>query len=190
MTCIAAVADGRRVWIGGDSAGVAGWSLNLRADEKVFTNGPFIMGFTDSFRMGQLLRYALKAPDLPNSEQTDRYMVTSFVDAVRDCLKAGGVARKNTEAEECGTFIVGVRGQIYTVQSDYQVAKPLDDYAAVGRGADIALGSLYSARALSPEQRIRTALEAAEAHCGAVRRPFVVRHNGITVHSALLEAGA
>lgn len=37
MTCIAAITDGKTVWVGGDSAGVAGSSLEIRADEKVFT---------------------------------------------------------------------------------------------------------------------------------------------------------
>ena len=30
--------------------------------KKVFHNGEFIMGFTDSFRMGQLLQYKLQIP--------------------------------------------------------------------------------------------------------------------------------
>lgn len=179
MTCIVALTDGDRVWVGGDSAGVAGWSLSVRADEKVFTNGLFVMGFTDSFRMGQLLRYAFVPPDLPHDEDLDRYMVTSFIDHVRDCLKAGGVAKKSSEAEECGTFIVGVRDRLYVVMSDYQVAKLADGYAAVGCGADIALGSLYATPSISPECRIQIALSAAEAHSAAVRGPFVIRHNGL-----------
>ena len=53
------------MYIGGDRAGVAGLSLTVRADEKVFQNGEFLMGFTTSFRMGQLLRYSLKPPPPP-----------------------------------------------------------------------------------------------------------------------------
>ena len=36
MTCIAAIAEKGKVYIGGDSAGVAGLDLTIRADEKVF----------------------------------------------------------------------------------------------------------------------------------------------------------
>lgn len=180
MTCIAAVADGERVWIGGDSAGVAGWSLELRADEKVFTNGLFVMGFIDLFRMGQLLRYAFVPPEPPSDrEQMDRYMVTDFVNAVRQCLKDGGFAGIKDQVEQGGTFIVGIRSYLYVVESDYQVGKLVEGYAAVGSGADIALGSLCSTRSLSPEQRIKMALDAAESHCASVRRPFVVKHNGL-----------
>ena len=53
MTCIVGIADGAKVWIGGDSAGVAGWSLTVRADEKVFAVGtgtdlsPAVSAFAD-----------------------------------------------------------------------------------------------------------------------------------------------
>jgi hypothetical protein len=60
MTAIVGLTDNGTVHIGGDSAGVSDWSLTIRADSKVFTNGPYVMGFTTSLRMGQLPRYALK----------------------------------------------------------------------------------------------------------------------------------
>ena len=52
MTCIVGLIDGRRVWMGGDSAGVSGLDITVRADAKVFRNGDFLIGFTSSFRMG------------------------------------------------------------------------------------------------------------------------------------------
>ena len=186
MTCIAAVSEGERVWIGGDSAGAKDWSIAIRADEKVFCNGPFIMGFTSSFRMGQLLRYAFTPPDLPSNDDMDRYMVTVFVDAVRQCLKTGGLAQVKDQVEAGGIFIVGVRGSLYVIESDYQVGKYADGYAAVGCGADIALGSLFTSRGQPPDSRIRKALEAAEAHSSGVRGPFVIKHTGLIA----LEASA
>ena len=57
MTCIVGLIDGRRVWMGGDSAGVSGLDITVRADAKVFRNGDFLIGFTSSFRMGQLLAF-------------------------------------------------------------------------------------------------------------------------------------
>jgi ATP-dependent protease HslVU (ClpYQ) peptidase subunit len=63
MTCIVGVNHNGNIYIGGDSAGVAGLQLQIRSDEKVFLTGDFIMGFTTSFRMGQLLRYAFSPPE-------------------------------------------------------------------------------------------------------------------------------
>ena len=42
MTCIVGYRDDNNVYIAGDSAGVAGYSLQIRADEKVFRNKDFI----------------------------------------------------------------------------------------------------------------------------------------------------
>ena len=65
MTCIVAVTDGQTVVIGGDSAGAAGQELRIRADPKVFLVGSFAIGFTTSFRMGQILRYSAHLPEPP-----------------------------------------------------------------------------------------------------------------------------
>ncbi|KKN17732.1 hypothetical protein LCGC14_0962700, partial [marine sediment metagenome] len=63
MTCIVGfIDDGGKAWMGGDSAGVAGHHTHPRRDPKVFRVGPVLIGYTSSFRMGQLLRYHLKIP--------------------------------------------------------------------------------------------------------------------------------
>jgi ATP-dependent protease HslVU (ClpYQ) peptidase subunit len=173
MTCIVGIKEDGIVYIGGDSAGVGGLSLTVRADPKVFIKGEFIMGFTSSFRMGELLQYKLPIPLRPQEVDIYEYMVTSFVDAVRDCLKNGGYARKDKEAEEAGTFLVGYRGRLFCIESDYQVRESTFPYDAVGCGADIALGAMFSTEGM-PENRILNALEAAEQFSAGVRRPFKV----------------
>lgn len=175
MTCIVGLVDNGKVYIGGDSAGVGGYSLVIRADEKVFINDEFIMGFTSSFRMGQLLRYSLNPPMYHPDVDLTKYMVTDFVNAVRDCLKTGGYATKEKDVETGGFFLVGFRGKLFQIECDYQVRVPSLNYDATGCGQDIALGSMYSSEGLEPEKRIIQALEAAEQFSAGVRRPFVVK---------------
>jgi ATP-dependent protease HslVU (ClpYQ) peptidase subunit len=178
MTCIAAVAQGGRVWMGGDTAGVAGWDVSTRRDEKVFRIGEAVVGFTTSFRMGQLLRYRLTLPPAPAGEELARYMATEFIDAVRDCFREGGWAKKNAEQEEGGTFLIGLRGRLFQVDSDYQVAEPADLYEAVGSGFAYAKGSLCTSAGRRPAERVRLALEAAAKHCIGVRAPFTILRAG------------
>ena len=71
MTCIVAWLEDEKICIGGDSAGVAVYNMQIRADEKVFKNGEMVFGFTSSFRMGQLLRFSLILP--PKKENQDDY---------------------------------------------------------------------------------------------------------------------
>jgi ATP-dependent protease HslVU (ClpYQ) peptidase subunit len=173
MTCIVGLSTKGKVFIGGDSAGVSGWNLEVRKDSKVFRNGSFVFGFTSSFRMGQLLRYKFEAPEI-NTDDIYKYMVTSFVDSIRDCFKGGGYASKEKEQESGGVFLVGLKDRLFEVDSDYQVGESLNGIASCGCGDQIAKGSLFSSRGKSPEARVRTALEAAESFSAGVRGPFII----------------
>jgi ATP-dependent protease HslVU (ClpYQ) peptidase subunit len=174
MTCIVGLVDKGRVYIGGDSAGVAGLSVSIRADEKVFANGPFIMGFTTSFRMGQLLRYKLE-PAAQTIKQGDmEYMVTSFIDSVRKCFTDNGFGSGSTG----GTFLVGYKSKLYTIDTDYQVGVSADPFDAVGCGTDLALGAMYATKGQDPKKRITTALSAASTFNGGVMAPFLILEQG------------
>ncbi len=175
MTCIVGIQTPTGVIIGGDSGGLAGYTLSHRADPKVFINGDYLIGFTSSFRMGQLLRYAdLPKPLERQGEDLDRFMTTEFVEAVRKVLKEGGFAKKDSEQEEGGVFLIGVSGRLYRMEADYQLGWTTDGYNACGSGQDIACGVLHATRRSDPKRRVRRALEAAEHHNGGVHGPFTI----------------
>lgn len=174
MTCIVGLVEKEKVLIGGDSAGVAGLALAVRQDEKVFRNGDFLFGFTSSFRMGQLLRYRFTPPRHHPSDDIVKFMSTDFVDGVRACLKEYGYAQKDKDQEIGGCFLVGFKGRLFLIDADYQVGLLRSPYYAVGCGAEIALGAMHATDGLKlkPEQRIKSALLAAEAYSAGVRGPF------------------
>lgn len=125
--------------------------------------------------MGQLLRYNLSVAGKPEEMSDREYMSTWFVDGVRSCLKSGGFARTNNGQEQGGVFLVGFRGSIYRIDSDFQVGIPVDPYDAVGCGEDFALGALHAMPAqLAVKTRITKALDAASAYSGAVAPPYVI----------------
>lgn len=176
MTCIVGLVDNDRVIIGGDTAGTNGWlGQTIRADVKVFHNGPYVMGFTTSFRMGQVLRYHadLRQPD---TWDIDKYMATTFVDECRRVLKEAGWMTINSGNEVGGTFLVGYRDRLYTVMSDWQVAQAVDGYDAVGCGDTLALGALFATKDSDqgPEDRVRLALDAASHHSAGVAPPYTI----------------
>lgn len=181
MTCIVGLEQDGIVYIGGDSAGIDSWNLAIcgRADEKVFItdSGEFIMGFSGSFRVGQLLRYALETPEQSQKKDDMAYMVTDFVDAVRNMQREKGVLKKDNELEEHeGAFLVGYKGKLYVVESDFQVGKPIENFTSIGCGSQVALGSMFATRNsnISPQNRIELALMAAEQYSAGVRGPFLI----------------
>jgi ATP-dependent protease HslVU (ClpYQ) peptidase subunit len=174
VTCIVGIETPKGVLIGGDSAAGPGYATIVRADTKVFRRDDYVFGFTSSFRMGQLLRYAGHLP-VVDTWDVDSFMATRFVDAIRGILKAGGYATTSEGAEHAGDFLVGTGQQLYAVYSDYQVARSSDRYAAVGCGAPFALGALHTMRAghsALARQRAEVALEAAAHLSAGVTAPF------------------
>jgi ATP-dependent protease HslVU (ClpYQ) peptidase subunit len=176
VTCVVGIAQGNAVTIGADSAGWDGSTLMVGAAQKVFRNGPLLIGYTTSFRIGNLLRYALRVPTHRDDQPDDSYLVNDLVDAIRQCLKAGGVAKKENEVESAGELLVGYRDSLYVVASDYSVLRPRDQYAATGCGYQFALGSLWQTATtrLGAESRVFQALGAAEHFDGRVRSPLDV----------------
>lgn len=176
MTCIAAVIDNGAVHMAADSAGVGGLSLHVRRDRKIHRVGDMLIGFTSSFRMGQLLGYSLKPPLHDPKLSTDGYMVTVFVEELRRVLKAGGYAKVENNTETGGCFLVGYRGRLFTIHSDFQVSESVWPFAAVGCGEDLANGALFATRTsgMLPSQRLTGALEAAEEFSAGVRGPWVL----------------
>jgi ATP-dependent protease HslVU (ClpYQ) peptidase subunit len=172
MTCIVGIAHKGRVYLGGDSAGVSGLDLTVRADEKVFRHGEFAVGFTSSFRMGQILRYVFTPPEIRHDEDLMSYMVKRFIPEVRTVLKDEGYAHIENNREHGGFFLVGVRGRLFEIESDFQVGEATSGVAAVGCGYAYALGSMFAQSKAAPETRLQNALEAAANFSAGVVAPF------------------
>lgn len=177
MTCVVALREQGVIYMGCDSGGVGGWYNRVnRVDPKIYRVDAMLIGFTTSFRMGQLLGYSLTLPHYHADVAVEKYMATAFIDAVRSCLKGGGWAEKEKEQERGGNFLVAYKGRIFQIYGDYQVGEREEPYDAVGCGFDLALGSLYSSqrgfRDPDPRRRVRLALEAAEAFSAGVHAPF------------------
>jgi ATP-dependent protease HslVU (ClpYQ) peptidase subunit len=158
VTCIVGiVTPERKVVLGGDSAGSNGFGIHTRRDPKVFKNGEFVIGYTTSFRMGQLLRFSFAQPDVKEGIDPYEYMVKAVVPAIMR------------------VFLIGWRGGLYRIEEDFQVAVEGHDFAAVGSGMYVAEGALYATRehpGITPMERLRIALEAAVEFNAGVRGPF------------------
>lgn len=174
MTCIVGVAEDGKVYIGADSMAAAGWNKSVTALRKVFRVGEFVIGYTSSFRMGQILQYHLDVRHQQDGETDERYMVVAFIEAVRQCLKDKGFARVSSNTEEGGSFLVGYRGSLYHVSDDFQVNRWANNIAACGAGEVAATAAMLALSHLAPEDRIRRALAISAELCNGVCEPFHV----------------
>lgn len=174
MTCIVAISENKKVYIGGDSASVAGNMTNITCLKKVFRVGEFLIGYTHSFRIGQLLQYQLQPPEHKEVISDLAYLSVDFVNTLRELFREHGVLEVVNNIESGSNFLVGYRGNLYNISYDFQVNQPLEGYDSVGSGMNVALGSLFSTTTGKPKKRIKKALKAASHHVTSVRPPFVV----------------
>ncbi len=176
MTCIVGIQKDGEVYLGGDSAGVHGgtYEIESRTHPKVFANEEFVMGFTSSFRMGQLLQYGFTPPEHSPRKDDMKYLVCDFVDAIRELYKQKGYLEKHNEIETGGIFLLGYRGKLYKIEDDFQVGHVTDGFSACGCGSHFALGSLYTTAAddLEPAVKLHMALQTATKFSAGVRGPF------------------
>jgi ATP-dependent protease HslVU (ClpYQ) peptidase subunit len=175
MTCVIGIIDNDRVFIGGDSAAVAGWTRRRTLLQKVFRRGPFLIGYTTSFRMGQLLEHQLLVPKQDDRESNMGFMVNKFIEATRALLKERGFSKIESNNESGGKFMVGYRGRLYSIESDFQVGEMAEGFDAIGSGSEFALGAMSALNALPPKRRILRSLEIASEYNMGVCAPFVVK---------------
>lgn len=182
MTCIVAVKHNNTIYMAGDSLGSnSDFQKTVRKDPKVFISGEMLLGFTSSFRMGQILQYVMEAPERPEGISDMKYLVAHWIPAVIECFDDQGYRgekgeNQHDETRTGGNFLLGYRGTLYVIDDDFQVGIPADQYAAAGCGEDLALGAMYAAKKAGvkdPTKVLTIALEAAEKFSGGVQRPFV-----------------
>ena len=139
MTCIVAEVKDGVVHMAGDKCGSNGYTKIMVDKSKVFINRNFIIGYTTSFRMGQLLEFTWNPPEKLPSQSEENFIYKTVVDSIKAMLKADGFATD----KEGGSFLFGYEGKLYEMQDDYAIFK-IDKYSAVGCGEQEAKAVLHT----------------------------------------------
>lgn len=159
MTCIVAeVVDGV-VHMVGDKCGSDEYTKRSVDRPKVFINEDFIVGYTTSFRMGQLLEFTWSPPEKLPSQCVEKFIYLTVVDSIKSVLKNDGFATDSSG----GSFLFGYKGNLYEMQDDYAIFN-IEKYSAVGCGEQEARAVLYTLDKIghecSMEERLSLAVEA------------------------------
>jgi len=170
MTIIVGYKHEGNVYIGGDSLGISGYDTSNRIDEKVFVTHGIAYGFTSSYRMGQILRYhSIKIVHEDRKVDLPAYIVRHLVPMWRKIMEKHGFLYAGGGQEESGSFLVGIDGRLFQIDSDFQVAENRLNYDAIGCGFAYALGYLFSDPDDTPKKVVTKAVKAAiefSAGCG------------------------
>lgn len=156
MTCIVGIRHGDSVHLASDRGLSDDDVIISMTSSKIKQNDKYIIGYADSPGTGQLLHW-ITLPT-PPKRNVEKFMRTTFISSIRKQLNDSGVDLKDNAH---ASFLVGVSGQLFFIDTtDWQVTEC--EYMAIGSGASIAMGSLYTTSTWkSAEKRAITAVSAA-----------------------------
>lgn len=183
MTIIVGMETDGEVYIGGDSGAISGEVRKRVYDPKVMRVGEFVIGYSWSFRFGDLLRHVFEPPPVPAGIvlpiEQERYMIRDFVPALQKLIEDGKATSKNATGDiEWGIALIGFRGKLYEYERDGQLMGNGDRYSATGSAYQVALGALHVAMRARPKWSaqavLASALEAAIYHHGETLGPYLI----------------
>lgn len=176
MTCIVGLVKGDTVWLGGDRAATNG-SLDrtIIKEPKVFVKGNVAFGVCGLPKVMDAIQHTLELPDDSDADAKG-YLVGSLVPSLRENLKKLECTEEhNGQQYFNGALLIGYRGRLFQVQSNFQLVEADNGFGAVGSGAEPALGSLRSTKKMSnPKKRLLEALKVSAENNAGVAPPFDV----------------
>jgi ATP-dependent protease HslVU (ClpYQ) peptidase subunit len=182
MTCIIGVIDKKnsKVYMGCDSLGSNGSTKTYRKDKKIFKpekNKNFLLGFTSSYRMGQLLMYS---DIFPSEEEITfkkwtidhKFMVTELIPKIKKLFEDGNYGKK----DEGGFFLIAYKDKLFEVECDFQIGESFSDYESCGCGEYHAKGSLFALEDSKKDinEKIHIGLQSASHFSCGVDKPFYI----------------
>ncbi len=170
MSTVMAIVDNGKIWMGADSFATTKDGERRRMKcIKIFTNGPYLIGYIGSVRTGQVLRPEYFKPPNKIYEFPDK-LITHF--EKKGCLAVD--SDNQCSLHESNLLIATPKGKLYEILVDFQMNE-IEDFTAIGSGSSFALGSLYTTRKWgSPKKRIMTALKVAAIYDMQTGPPFIV----------------
>ena len=164
MTCIVGTEKDGDVFIGGDRAAATQMSIIQAGRSKVFRKGPFLIGYSGSFRFGQVVEHLMGIPPHPSDAEDLDYIIGGVIEHLRYCLKTAGVVDTTNAVETSkGTMLIGYNGKLYEMDGDFQCLPRSP--AAIGSGWMAALGVFHyvsnNETDKEPQMILKSALEAA-----------------------------
>lgn len=180
MTCIVGIEVNGKVLMGSDGCASTSYNKFEYDEPKLFIKNNILFGYTTSFRFADIIKYHVNIPAHESGVSDKEYLIGSLVTEIRNKLKDHGFTSISNNKESGGTALIGYKDKLYVLQDDFSIVRYNGGYNSCGCGIYFALGSLHTTKTMyniSPEDRVKLALEASSAHAVGVSTPFHIMWN-------------
>lgn len=177
MTCVVGLEDKGVVWLGSDSYLGADDYRDILDRPKWFRKGPLVFAYAGDFRAAQILEHAILIRQPRKGEKQLSFLTNAVARAMQDGMNVHGVHRNNGEIG--AGFLLVYGGLLYIVQEDFSVVRSRRGYAALGAGANYALGAIAALKnRLPPRECLTEALQHSAEWSPKVCKPFTIESFG------------
>lgn len=171
MTCVVALTKDGVVHMAADRGASDDSVMLVSNDSKISKRSGYLIGYAGNYGLGQLIQHALVLPRPPRTNLL-RFMRTDFHKAVHAALKKFDYQLTYQHEDSQTDFLIGVRGQLFEFDPLSGQFAPFTE-TAIGAGAEIAFGSLFSTKGLKdPARRVKLAVQAACHYSTSCREPI------------------
>lgn len=172
MTCIAVVRDRatNKIWMAGERAVSDDNTVNVCSSPKIWKKEGYMFGYAGAMD-GDRLRHLFVPPQYEGRGSIDKFMYSKFLKGLRNFYEGWWV---DTSSSSDFGMIICIRGKIYEHSAgDMSLTQYEQDYLAMGSGADLAMGSLYTTQKQKDgRKRVMQAVNAAITHSPSCKGPI------------------
>ena len=165
MTCIVGIKTKEGVYLGADSMVSRGWTYR-HGSNKIVKKGPFLFASCGLAKGKQVIQHHWTPPKRNHEQTTRDYVEAEVGDSLIEVLDKFDCVEKDKEFKSSfNAFIFAYEGMLFCFDRCGFV-DAVDDFFTHGCGGEIAFGSLFTTETmnLSPEERIKLAIQAAGNH--------------------------
>jgi 20S proteasome alpha/beta subunit len=171
MTCVVAVVKDDVVHMAADRGASDDSVMLVSNDKKILKRAGYLIGYAGNYGLGQLIQHGLVLPRPPRNYLL-KFMRTDFHKAVQATIKKYDYQLTYQHEDSQSDFLIGVKGELFEYDPLSGQVAPFEE-TAIGAGAEIALGSLYSTRnSKTPDKRVFIAVKAACYYSTSCREPI------------------
>lgn len=173
MTCIIGMCLGGSVYVAADRMASNGFTKFLVDRPKVFRKGDFVIGYTTSFKMGQLLEFEWNPPARLVSDTDEEFIYCKVVKSFEMLFKSLDHGSKSGSHYETGEFLFAYQGKLYKhhpqgfITSSEAMACGAGEYHAVA-----IIDTLLTHTELSPSEMFRETMRRVSRYVEGVSEDF------------------
>ena len=198
MSVVVALKEGNKIYLGADSQVTKGGTrttLHNPNNYKVWKVDGVkncLMGHVGNLRDANIVRLMsglISDYDEYRDSVDYRFVVKNIVPEIVEALKDAHYLKSNNDYVDYldSSFIFAYHNKLYYINCDLSVIE-IDDYIAIGSGADQALGSLLSTEGQNPQERIIKAIKSSAANDIYVDYPIILTDTEKTKFEVITES--